>query len=362
MMDHMVRDLLSKYNPFFPIDEAVLRAKLARPIPLWMKEQIEEDFHFFKSSPLSRDKVDRTFSKALETEYGRHAHLFKFVIRKNRLISPTLREAYKVPRIFKMVFFFRQMLKRMVLPEVEFLFSANDLYEDVSLQQHQEVPIFLISKRAGNPWFSLFPHVEWLSHWSSLRKRLKKQPLDWKQRKEILFWRGSSTGIGFPGMVDTRLKVAQLSHQLPHEIDACFTNFVQVEEALISDLQRKGLKQPPLSPEQQVCYKYLLALDGNCFAGSFFWQLSSGSVIFKNESPFLEWYYRGLKPLVHYVPFSAEATDLLERKRWAQEHDALAKDIATHALEFAENFLSIEDMMVYVYHLLWNYSSLFGKA
>ena len=45
------------------------------------------------------------------------------------------------------------------------------------------------------------------------------------------------------------------------------------------------------------------------------------SVVFKQDSPYYEHFYNDLKPMVHYIPFKRDLSDLEEKIKWAKSHD-----------------------------------------
>jgi len=359
----MFKSFIAKKNPFISVDMKKLKDKLNGPIPSWVESQISEDLSLFEGADLDEKNVDLTFKGILRSESGNSSCLHKFIIRDNSLVLPKPIEVIKIPRIFKMVMFLRGILKLLPFPDIEFLFSAADLHENKCFHECQSVPVFVISRVIGDKYSCLFPHVEWINYWSLIRRRInsKNNHVPWSNRKSTLFWRGSTTGMGYPGAVNTRCPVVQLSAHSPLDIDASFSCLVDIDEDLKKKIYNMGWVKADIPAEKQVGYKYLLAIDGHCFPGSFFWQLSSGSVFFKQDSLFLEWYYGGLKPYIHYIPFTSDASDLIKKKKWAQENDSAVKEIAKNSMDFARDFLSNEDIIIYVYQLLWKYKSCFRK-
>ncbi len=177
----------------------------------------------------------------------------------------------------------------------------------------------------------------------------------WPLKLEKAFWRGSSSGIAdFSN--NSRMQVVSLSQKHPELLDVAFNNICQMEERQKKELKKKISLQNSLSQEKQLQYKYLLALDGNCFPGAFFWQLRSQSLIFKEQSEYLEWYYAGLYPNFHYINFIPQelTSKILEWKKKDKE----AKEITHNAYCFAQENLSTEDMMSYTFHLLTAYTDL----
>ena len=66
--------------------------------------------------------------------------------------------------------------------------------------------------------------------------------------------------------------------------------------------------------EEQLQYKYLIAVDG--WAAP--WErvpavLASNSLLLKQESPFVEWFYDLMIPGVHYVPVKYDLSDLVDK-------------------------------------------------
>ena len=57
------------------------------------------------------------------------------------------------------------------------------------------------------------------------------------------------------------------------------------------------------------------------------------------KSPFSQWFYPGVKPNIHFIPVERNLGDLIEKLEKLKANDCFAKDIATNALEFAENHL-----------------------
>lgn len=86
--------------------------------------------------------------------------------------------------------------------------------------------------------------------------------------------------------------------------------------------------------------------------------LAGGSLIFKPESKYFEYFYKDLKPYVHYVPVMADLTDLVEKIKWAQKNDEKAKIIAKNGQNFANQKISPLDVFCYHAHLLNEFSKI----
>ena len=106
-------------------------------------------------------------------------------------------------------------------------------------------------------------------------------------------------------------------------------------------------------------YKYLVDVDGNsCSFERYFWVLLSNSLVLKQITPNIQWYYSALNPYEHFVPVKEDLSDLLEKYEWALSHDLEAKKIAQNATEFAKENLSTEDVFLYMHCLLKEYARL----
>lgn len=62
-------------------------------------------------------------------------------------------------------------------------------------------------------------------------------------------------------------------------------------------------------------------MDGTVAAYRLPYLLAGNSVVFKHDSIYYEHFYKQLQPWVHYIPFKADLSDLLEKIQWAKDHD-----------------------------------------
>ncbi|HEY5236372.1 MAG TPA: glycosyl transferase family 90, partial [Rhabdochlamydiaceae bacterium] len=111
-------------------------------------------------------------------------------------------------------------------------------------------------------------------------------------------------------------------------------------------------------PSDFVHFKYLVSVDGNTFASNLWWQLLSNSAVLKSESDYLEWFYKGIHPYVHYVPYEPDLSDFKEKILWMMEHDQEAQLTADQGSAFAKKHLTNEALAVYFYRLLQAYAKI----
>jgi len=110
--------------------------------------------------------------------------------------------------------------------------------------------------------------------------------------------------------------------------------------------------------EQLSKYKYIISVDGNSWANRLPTLLLGGGVIFKQESSYYQWWYSLLTPYTHYIPIKHDFSDLIDRIKWAREHDAQVKNISENARKFALNRLRADDVYCYWLKLLEKYTTI----
>ncbi|HEY5235443.1 MAG TPA: glycosyl transferase family 90, partial [Rhabdochlamydiaceae bacterium] len=159
-------------------------------------------------------------------------------------------------------------------------------------------------------------------------------------------WRG-----GFTKKI--RIRLCEISAENPDQLDAKLVEDPARQENL------KHLIGNRFSFEDFLNYKYLPNVTGTMASSpALQWRLLSNSVTLQQVTDEIQWFYRALKPYVHYVPVKDDLSDLLEQIQWSKDHDDLCKQIADNATEFALNNLMTEDIYLYFYLVLNRYSSL----
>jgi len=184
----------------------------------------------------------------------------------------------------------------------------------------------------------------------------------WEKKAPQAFWRGATSGghltlANWDQFARTKLVLLSLKH--PHELDARINKFVQCDAEVPELLKAKGMQGSTVDQIDHLKYKYLVDVDGNtCTFERCFWELLSNSLLLKQETPNIQWYYGALKPYEHYVPVKKDLSDLLEKLAWAKAHDREAKQIAANATAFVKQNLNTEDSFVYMAYLLQEYAKL----
>ena len=96
-----------------------------------------------------------------------------------------------------------------------------------------------------------------------------------------------------------------------------------------------------LPTPDHIKYKYQLLIDGNtCTYPRAIWQLFSNSVVLKQSSDAVQWFYGALRPYEHYLPVNSDMSNLIDVIQWAIDHDDEALAISHRAQEFARDNLT----------------------
>ncbi|KAG2498457.1 hypothetical protein HYH03_003711 [Edaphochlamys debaryana] len=110
-------------------------------------------------------------------------------------------------------------------------------------------------------------------------------------------------------------------------------------------------------------FRYTLALDGITASSRLAQLLALNSVVLKQASPWIEWYYRSLVPNVHYVSFWDHSREdlLFVMDSLREQKDLHLELIATQGQDFAYRFLRPEARKAYWKRALVEYKKLFGE-
>jgi hypothetical protein len=270
------------------------------------------------------------------------------------------------------------------IPDVDFIYFISDQCSSYTSPHiaAKFFPLFGAStERTSQSPTILF--VEWNyditnhdSGWNAILKismQNQTAAFPWEQKIAKALWRGIPSDANrwySNGKYDAhnwtlapRGKLVYISHyESPDLIDAAFTPFEQHASHSTDNydlfISHTPLKEmPPL--QDRLRYKYQINLDGStCTWPGFQQRLCSGSLTFKQNSDHIMWFYSGLKPWIHYIPFNEDCSDIIEKICWAKEHDAQAHTIAMNAYDFVINNMQPEHILLYTAKLLTKYASL----
>lgn len=84
--------------------------------------------------------------------------------------------------------------------------------------------------------------------------------------------------------------------------------------------------------QDMVLYKYILDIDGNGATwDATAWKLNSGSVMFKPDAVYRQWFYDQMRPGVHYIQVRDDFGDIDEKIDWCESHQPECRWIASNA-------------------------------
>lgn len=332
---------------------------LKAPTPKWMLQQIETDLQPF-TTELSREYLDFIFDKYKEEQSFVRIRVSrgKFVIEKSQTASCN-EMAELIIKPLQMMHCWSP------LPDCDFIFTCRDVVYGLNCGKNFEVttfPIFIIAKDKKDSGLILMPDWYALHEFYPDKSRILREQIPWEEKKNVVFFRGADSGVwdrvnwrAFP-----RPKLVSLSLQYPHLIDAKFTDLLLWEEnSCIRDVMKSEGMLTHYEPiEHFPRYRYLIDIDGhtaNTPRTALY--LYSGSVMFKQMTNKILWYYSELEPYTHYIPVAENLSDIFTQMEWALVHDHECQEIARNAFCIAETTLRPEVVYLYLYRLLEKYSS-----
>jgi len=157
----------------------------------------------------------------------------------------------------------------------------------------------------------------------------------WSEKKNIAIWRGSK---GCGTKYNFKKYITELNQR---------EYFISIfKKGILNNINYSEQR----ATREEICkYKYILDFDGwsNTWDATF-WKLISGSVLFKVEGVWEQWYYPKLIPWIHYVPIKDDLSDLNEVLNWCIANDDKCKQIANNAYIFVNTELSFKKSCDYM--------------
>ena len=341
------------------ISKELSRSDLYENCAQWMIDQIGKDLNNITTAPISQLELDDFFNKNAKNLY-----LLKVTIFGNRVYVDNFfldHEGINY-RLNPFIDALNLLCSISEMPNVVFLISMHD-----GLGTSQSVPIFVMSKKRDDKNLILIPDYDsLLEGFQVLNDRDVTEFLyPWSKKRRKLIWRGSTAqralGDGGSNLLRrdnlhqfSRVTLCEFSAKYSGYIDAKFTFLAQMEEPIPYLDQFLG---DWISYEKLFTYKYHLMVDGNvCAYSNSGWKFFTNSLVFKAESKWIQWYYDALIPYYHYVPVESNLNDLMEKIDWAKNNDRNAEIIAKNARDFAIQNLTVKNDLIYIYHLIQEYS------
>ncbi|KAI1885473.1 hypothetical protein AGOR_G00220560 [Albula goreensis] len=308
--------------------------------------QIQQDLSHFPSVDPDQNAKD------IPQRFGLRQSLCHYTIKDNQVYIKTHGEHVGF-RIF-MDAFLLSLTRKVKVPDVEFFVNLGDWPLEKRKPPEKLHPIF--SWCGSNDTRDIVMPTYDLTE--SVLETMGRVSLDmmsvqantgppWEQKNETAFWRGRDSR-------KERLELVKLSRAQPHLLDAAFTNFFffKHDEALYGPLVKH------VSFFDFFKFKYQVNVDGTVAAYRLPYLLAADSVVLKQDSPYYEHFYSNLQPWHHYIPFRSDLSDLLDKIRWAREHDQEARKIAMAGQQYARANLMGDNIFCYYFRLFQEYARL----
>nr|XP_039254502.1 protein O-glucosyltransferase 2-like [Styela clava] len=297
-------------------------------------DQVERDLEIFEKIDLD-DLVKKGIPK-----FGVHHSFCHYVVRSNKIY----RQCHGKYTDFKMFMdaTLLSLTKKLKLPDVEFLINLGDW------------PLERGSKEQAHPIFSWCGSDKTLDIvlptydiTQSVFEMLGRVSLDifsvqantgpnWEKKSNKGFFRGRDSR-------QERLDLAAMSLANPDLLDVAITNYFFFKQ----DEEKYGKKVKHVSFFEFFKHKYQLNVDGTVAAYRLPYLLVGDGLVFKQESEYYEHFYKDLKPWVHFVPLKRDLSDVIEKIKWAREHDDEARKIQQAATKLAREILTPDRILCY---------------
>jgi hypothetical protein len=189
---------------------------------------------------------------------------------------------------------------------------------------------------------------------------------DWKNKINKAVFRGATTGAGVTSNTNQRLKALDICKKTPDLLDVGITSWNLRPRKYEGEpyLQTIERSEYPLSQklnlQDQSKYKYILTLEGHVAAYRLSYELSTESVILLAGSKWKMWYYKFLKPYIHYVPIAEDLHDLVKQVEWCIDNDEKCEQIALNAKKFYDTYLGTRGILDFLQKQLWELSQSTG--
>ncbi|KAJ1553572.1 capsule-associated protein CAP1 [Nowakowskiella sp. JEL0078] len=224
-------------------------------------------------------------------------------------------------------------------------FHGFTINPDTKLYSRELFPIFSSTKL--NACFADIITPSW---YYFKNEHAKVDPVAWKDKKPVMFWRGTTTGGRSHDktyMNYHRHRLVNLTTNNPN-YDIAFMGALQCEASMCDDMKKRYRFADSVSFEKMMAHKYLIDVDGNSFSQRFVSFLRSNSLVFK-MTIFNEYFDSWIQPFIHYIPIAIDYSDLNDKLKWAMENDEEAQQITINAQEFTKRFLTQGQMECYLY-------------
>lgn len=341
------------------ISSESLLEKLQNEPPKWMQKRIQTDLAFFQDG-LCYNQIEMCLENLSEMQGSNKAGLVRIQFINGIVDASPLHPLNAEQKKYAEEFVSAINLLHSIspIPNLDLVLCASSSFDRPLLLLKTSAPIFALSKERHNNKVALIPRLCDRDRETTFQTFIYQ----WDKKREKAFWRGFATDGNygrFEWDCRPRAILALRSQHNKDILDAAIVPSSILDNWIKNWMNNLSLLSDFIPQKDQCSYKYLLSIDGADSPSSLEWQLFTKSLVFKAESNRIQWYFDELQPGLHYIPFHPRSIDLIEKIMWAQTHDVMAHSIAENGHQFAIEHLLDEELFVYLYHLLTEYSRLF---
>jgi len=247
-----------------------------------------------------------------------------------------------------------------------FLFNTNDGQDrDYGAIDPvwREIPIWQFSRRLKSEQnIALMPlDKKYMGPRSENQPKVGLDPFSFRQKEPLIFWRGATNGTKnegqsirwLSGEINQVFSIQEHSEQLIEGLSKLrdflririVENLIDSPIADVGFVHRNGMETPaqirkwykPPSPRVEWCKrKYLLALEGNCYATSLYWQLASNSVVLMPSRCWETALDYGLQEGVHFLPVGESRAEIEAVVEHCESNPEMCENIIKNAHDFVE--------------------------
>ena len=247
-----------------------------------------------------------------------------------KTISPNLKSTYFIP--------FQKLLKEVNCDNKKFLFELGDIRV-----WKPELKLSFVKNRYNDTSDGIIlQSFNFTRHWKNFYQPIK-DVVPFKEKKSVLFWRGSTTGDG--SLIGNRFQLVEEWFEKHKNINVGFTNIFpdilhnNFHYPFFQTQDIKEFKKSKCSIREFFKYKYILSVRGNDKDSGLQFKLNSTSVVFMCKPRVSSWLMETLLiPNYHYVLLKDDFSDLKERVEWADQHQDEVIQISKNANRFMRQF------------------------
>ncbi|XP_076123234.1 protein O-glucosyltransferase 3 isoform X2 [Alosa pseudoharengus] len=308
--------------------------------------QVEADFETFPFIDLAR------LSQEVPRRFAQRGGLIHYTILNNQLHRRT-QGKYTDFKMFSDEMLL-SVMRKVRLPDVEFYMNVGDWPMEKRNMGESPGPVPVISWCGSTDTRDIILPTYDITHSSLETMRGVTNDLlsiqghtgpVWSNKTEKAFFRGRDSR-------EERLHLVTLSKDNPQLLDAGITAYFFFRQ------QEKELGKAPLIGFFDFFnYKYQVNVDGTVAAYRFPYLMLGNSLVLKQKSPYYEHFYTHMKPGKHYIPVDRNLADLIQKIKWAKDHDAEAESIAKEGQRLARELLQPHRLYCYYYLVLQTYAS-----